>query len=125
MSEGIDLVLVLLVQLAYLLQEGALLLHPLTVQCLYHTAHLLPLPVPQHLQDLSPVLTGLGYLRHHLAETSCNEGLLILKLASKGVISLVNGLHLSLEPHHKVLNLLLLRQHLLVARFRLLEQTGV
>lgn len=64
-------------------------------------------------------------MTYHFSEAGCNKSLFVLKFASEGVIGIIDDLHLSFEPDHEVLDLLLFREHILVAWLGLLEKTRI
>jgi hypothetical protein len=124
-SKEIDFILVLLMYLTDMFQEMALLFYVLCVEGLNYAADLLVLTIPEHLQYFGPVLRGLSDLSDHLVEARSNQSLLILELLRVCLTTFLDGAHLVLKPHNKILDLLLLREHLLVPRLRLLQKVGV
>ncbi len=108
-----------------MLEEGELFLDVLPINHLYYLAHFLVLAVPQHLEYLGPILRGLSDLTDHLVEAGSDESLLIFELSRIRIVAPLDILELVLEPDDEILDLLLLREHLLIPAFGLLQQIGI
>lgn len=83
------------------------------------------LPIPQHPQNLRSIFGDFSHLCCHFIEPCGYKSLFILKFFCQRLLTLFYVLVLSLEPNDKILDLLLLRQHVLISSVADLEQRRI